>query len=137
MGALRGTSLRDGRRNRVSPGGRFFSPAKSGCKGGSILYSPAPHPSEPDQVQERLSLWPLAPAPVVLGSTPHLREGCLDRVPPSVTAGSPSFCCLRLVVGLCMDFEVCGLDLFSDFPEKEIYEVLEFVFLMRDVQEKV
>lgn len=38
---------------------------------------------------------------------------------------------------LCMDFEVCGLDLFSDFPEKEIYGVLEFVFLMRDVQEKV
>lgn len=36
-----------------------------------------------------------------------------------------------------MDFEVCGLDLFSDFPEKEIYGVLEFVFLMRDVQEKV
>lgn len=60
----------------------------------------------------------------------------MDQVPPSVTAGSPS-CCLRLVVGLCMDFEVCELDLFSDFPEKEIYGVLEFVFLMRDVQEEV
>lgn len=67
----------------------------------------------------------------------------MNRVPPSATAGSPScrhfhprhFCCLQLFVCLCTDFEVCGLDLFSDFPENGVYGVLEFVFLMRDFQE--